>query len=266
MFTTSILFYSMCHCNYKGFLMNLDNIRIVLVEPIYGGNVGSVCRAMANMGISDLALVTPREMDMDEARKMSVHAVNILESCTEHATLAEAVSDCSIVMGTTARKGLYRQHAKTPREWANKVLEVSGSGRAAIIFGREDNGLANEEIAICTQIIQIPTSDDYSSLNLAQAVLLCCYEIFLAAGTYEPPVEKSEEAPSVVREKMFEIWRETLLEIGFMEEEKADHMMLGLRRVLSRGPLSIDDINILMGIARQSQWAARNGGMGPAQS
>lgn len=239
--------------------MSLDNVRIVLVEPLYGGNVGSVCRAMSNMDISDLALVAPRDLDMDEARKMAVHAGDILGGRREFSSLSDAVEDCGIVIGATARHGLYRQHAKTPRELAGKVLEVAEQGKVALVFGREDNGLTNEELTICTQIIQIPSSERYQSLNLAQAVMICCYEIFVAAARYEPPQEKSGEAPSVQRERMFEIWRATLLQIGFMEEDKADHMMFGLRRILSRGSLSVDDVNILMGIARQTQWAAENG-------
>lgn len=236
--------------------MNLDNVRIVLVGPLYGGNVGSVCRAMSNMDISDLALVAPRNLDMGEARKMSVHASDILDNRTEYVTLAEAVADCGIVVGATARHGLYRQHAKTAREWAGKIVESAARGKVALVFGREDNGLTNEELTICTQIIQIPTSEHYTSLNLAQAVLICCYEVFISTGKYEPPQEKSEEAPSRQRERMFEIWRETLLKIGFMDEEKSNHMMLGLRRILSRGAVSVDDINIMMGIARQTQWAS----------
>jgi TrmH family RNA methyltransferase len=237
--------------------MNLDNLRIVLVQPIYGGNVGSVCRAMANMGLSDLVVVNPGNLNMGEARKMAVHADDILASRTEVDTLAEAVSDCGVVIGTTARKGLYRQHAKAPRDWAQKALQVSETGKAAVVFGKEDNGLNNDDLALCTQIIQIPTSTKYSSLNLSQAVLICCYEIFVASGTYEAPNEKTPEAPSELRERMFDMWRETLLEIGFMEEDKADHMMLGLRRILSRGSLTVDDIKILMGVARQSVWAAQ---------
>lgn len=239
--------------------MSLDNIRIVLVEPIYGGNVGSVCRAMANMGISDLALVAPANLEMNEARKMAVHAADILENHSEFESLGEAVADCGVVMGATAREGLYRQHARPPRDWADKVLDVAREQKAALVFGREDNGLSNEELAFCTQIIQIPSSEQYPSLNLAQAVMICCYEIFVASQTYEPPQEKSDEAPSELRERMFEMWRETLLQVGFMEEDKADHMMLGLRRILSRGPLSVDDVKIMMGIARQTRWAAGQG-------
>ena len=239
--------------------MSLENIRIVLVSPLYGGNVGSVCRAMANMGFSDLALAAPRPIDLDEARMMACHATEILDNRSEFPSLADAVADCGLVMATTARRGLYRQHAKTPREWAGKALAASGEGRVAIVFGREDNGLGNEELALATQIIQIPTTPEYPSLNVSQAVMVCCYEIFVASGVYEPRVEKSPEAPSELRERMFAMWDETLMKIGFMKEDKEDHMMLGLRRILARGPLTVDDVRILMGVARQTLWAAGHG-------
>jgi tRNA/rRNA methyltransferase len=239
--------------------MALSNIRVVLVEPLYGGNIGAACRAMANTGFSDLALVAPRAPDMNEARMMACHAGQVLDSRKEYATLAEAVADCGVVMGTTARRGLYRQHARTPREWAARALEAADAGRVALVFGREDKGLTNEELAVCTQIVQIPTAPECRSLNIAQAVLICCYEIFVACGTFVPQAEKSAEAPSALRERMFEIWRDSLLEIGFMKGDKADHMMMGVRRILSRGRLTVDDVNIMMGIARQAVWAARKG-------
>lgn len=239
--------------------MSLADIRIVLVSPIYGGNVGSVCRAMANMGFSDLAIAAPRDIDMNEARMMACHALDILDSRTEYPDLAEAVADCGTVMGATARAGLYRCHARTPREWSHRALDAARTGKAALVFGTEDNGLSNDELALCTQILQIPTTDEFKSLNVAQAVMVCCYEIFIANGSYMGPEEKSPEAPSDVRERMFAIWRETLLQTGFMEEDKADHMMLGLRRILSRGALTMNDVKIMMGIARQSAWAIGSG-------
>ena len=228
-----------------------------MVEPLYGGNVGSACRAMANMGMSDLAVVGGESLDMQEAGMMACHANHILENRRSFHSLAEAVADCAAVMGTTARTGLYRSHARTPREWASRALETAQTGRVALVFGREDNGLSNEELAICTQIIQIPSETECSSLNVAQAVMICCYEIYLARGVYEPPQEKSPEATSEQRERMFDLWRKTLLDIGFMKDDKAEHMMLGLRRILSRGMLTVNDVRILMGIARQSCWAAK---------
>ncbi len=234
----------------------LENVRIVLVGPLYGGNIGSVCRAMDNMGFCDLVLVAPREtVDWDEARMMACHASDILDSRTAVPSMADAVSDCSFVFGTTCRSGLYRQHVKSPREWVGKALEGAHAGRIALVFGREDNGLSNEELALCTHLIRIPTATRNPSLNMAQAAAICLYELFVGSGAYEPPREKSPEASSELRERMFTIWRKALLDIGFMEEDKADHMMLALRRILARGPLTEDDVRILMGMAKQATWA-----------
>ena len=238
----------------------LDNIRVVLVGTLYSGNVGSVCRAMANMGVHDLVLAGPRLCDdWSDAAKMAVHATDILEARRETATLAEAVADCAFVVGTTARGGLYRQHVKTPRELAPELLRRAADGKVALVFGREDKGLFNDEIGLCTHLIRIPVHPDYASLNLSQAVLLCCYELFGALGTYEPPVEKSQPAVAVHKLKLMEMWREMLLLIGFMKEDKADHMMQGVQRIFSRGVYSEDDVSIMMGVARQADWAARNG-------
>ena len=231
----------------------------MLVGPLYGGNVGSICRAMANMGLSDLVLVAPAaSLNQAEARMMAVAADGILEGRKEVAGLEEAVGDCSLVMGTTVRPGLYRQHVRTPREWAPAILASAAASKVALVFGREDRGLTNEELAICTNLIQIPSSPGYPSLNLAQAVMICVYELFVASGTFEPTVEKSVECPTRTREHMFKMWREMLLDVGFMNDQQADHMMLGIRRIFSRSPLTVDDVNILMGIARQMEWKSRH--------
>lgn len=238
----------------------LDNVRIVLVGTLYSGNVGSVCRAMANMGIHDLVLAGPQICDgWVDAAKMAVHATEILEARRETATLAEAVADCAFVVGTTARGGLYRQHVKTPRELAPELLRLAANGKVALVFGREDKGLFNEEIGLCTHLIRIPVHPDYASLNLSQAVLLCCYELYGALGTYEPPCEKSLPAVAAHKLKLMEMWREMLLLIGFMKEDKSDHMMQGVQRIFSRGVYSEDDVAIMMGVARQADWAAKHG-------
>lgn len=238
----------------------LDNIRVVLVGTLYSGNVGSVCRAMANMGISDLVLAGPQIFDgWTDAAKMAVHATDILGARREVASLAEAVADCAAVVGTTARGGLYRQHVKTPRELAPELLKLAADGKVALVFGREDKGLFNDEIGLCTHLIRIPVHPDYASLNLAQAVLLCCYELYGALGTYEPPVEKSPPAVAAHKLKLMEMWREMLLLIGFMKEDKSDHMMQGVQRIFSRGVYSEDDVAIMMGVARQADWAAKHG-------
>lgn len=238
----------------------LKNIRVVLVGTLYHGNVGAVCRAMSNMGISDLVLAAPRLCDDPaEAARMAVHAKPVWEARRETASLAEAVADCAFAVGTTARGGLYRQHVKTPREWAPELLRLAENGRVALVFGREDKGLLNDEIGLCTHLIRIPVAPSYTSINLAQAVMICCYELFAARGTYEPPVEKSAPAVAARKTKLLVLWRAMLLQVGFMQEDKADHMMQGVQRIFSRGVYSDDDVAIMMGVARQADWASRNG-------
>ena len=237
--------------------MNLDQFRIVLTRPLYSGNVGAVCRAMKNMGFSDLAIVTPTlGLPELELRKMALHAISVYEGHRPFATLADAVADCPVVAGTTARAGIYREHAHTLRDAAPELAAASVSGRVALVFGPEDNGLSNEEIALCTRLIQIPSTDAYRSINLAQAVMLVCYEFFIAADTFEPIAERSGEATSGQREQLYIMWRKMLLDTGFMHDQTADHMMQGVRRIFSRGALTDNDIRILMGVARQAQWCA----------
>lgn len=235
----------------------LDNVRIVLVEPLFGGNIGSVCRAMNNNDITDLAIVNPRpETDWEDARKLSCNAKAQLEARKEYATLAEAVADCTAVAGTSARTGFYRDTAYSPREFAPIGLESAQDHKIALVFGREDKGLFNEELALCTHIIQIPSSELYTSLNLSHAVMVCCYELFTAAGTFVAAQEKADEADSELRERMFNTWREMMVQTEFTHDQKLDHMMMGLRRIFTRGKLTIPDVKILMGLAKQSIWVS----------
>ena len=235
----------------------LDNIRIVLVNPMFGGNMGSVCRAMNNNGITDLAVVNPRaDMDMDEARKFSCNAREQLETRKEFESLAEAVADCTIVAATSARTGFYRDTAYSPREFAPIALESASNHKIALVFGREDKGLFNDELALCSHIIQIPSSELYTSLNLSHAVYVCCYEIFAASGLFQPSEECAPEADSELRERMFAMWRKMMIETEFVHDQKLDHMMMGLRRIFTRGKLTVPDCKILMGLAKQSLWVA----------
>jgi TrmH family RNA methyltransferase len=235
----------------------LSNVRVVLVEPIFGGNIGSVCRAMNNNGITDLAIVKPRSTtDWEDARKLACNAKDQLDARREFESLAEAVADCSVVAGTSARTGFYRDTAHSPRDFAPIALESATDHKIALVFGREDKGLFNEELALCSHIIQIPSSELYRSLNLSHAVYLCCYEIFAACGIFEPAEESAPEADSELRERMFAMWREMMTETEFVHDQKLEHMMMGLRRIFNRGKLTVPDCKILMGLARQSLWVA----------
>ena len=128
----------------------------------------------------------------------------------------------------------------------------------ALVFGREDNGLENDEIQQCTHLLRIPSDDAYRSLNLAQAAMICMYELRTASTVAELPDEKSPPASAGHRKRLFEAWREAMLATGFMKEDKADHMMQGFARIFSRGVKTEDDANIMLGVARQSLWAAKH--------
>ncbi len=234
----------------------LARVRVVLVRPRYGGNIGATCRAMANMGISELVLAAPCPFKMVEAKQMACWAGDILQARRETPTLAEALAGCGRVWGVTARGGLYRSHVRSPREWAPEILQIALANRVALVFGPEDDGLSNDDLELCNNLIRIPSSESYPALNLAQAVMVCLYEIFIASHTFISTQERTVEAPSELRERMFAAWRKALLEIGFMDTERDQHMMLGLRRILARAPLTEDDVAILMGMARQTQWCA----------
>lgn len=237
----------------------LDNIYVVLVGTLYTGNVGSACRAMANMGIRHLRLAAPNlQNSWDEGERMAVHATDVLSSRQEFATFEEAVADCVAVVGTTARGGLYRQHVKAPRDCAADLLSLAATGPVALVFGREDKGLLNEEIAQCTHLLRIPVDEGYTSINLSQAVLITCYELFAASGRYCPPQEKAPPAPQAQKMQLSKNWSKMLETIGFMKPEQADHFMQGFQRVFSRGVVTKDDAALMLGVARQAIWAKEN--------
>lgn len=238
----------------------LDNITVVLVGTLYSGNVGSVCRAMANMGLSKLTLVTPRILDgWEEGRRLAVHATDILDARREVATLDEAVADCAAVVGTTARGGLYRATVQPPRVLAPEILRLAAQAPVAVVFGREDQGLHNDEIARCTHLIRIPVDPRYQSLNLSQALLIVAYELYSATGTYVSPVEEAVSlATQATKHALMAKWRQAMLDIGFMDEQKADHMMQGFQRIFSRGVRTDPDASIMLGAAHQMSWAGRH--------
>ncbi|MBI3303998.1 MAG: RNA methyltransferase [Deltaproteobacteria bacterium] len=238
--------------------MSLTNLRVVLVRPQYSGNIGAVARAIRNMGIGDLALVNPARLCREQADTMAVHARDVLDSMQVHASLRAAVTDCGLVVGTTCRPGLYRDGALTPRALAPYVIATAAANRVALVFGPEDSGLANDDLRLCHRLMTIPTDPAYSSLNVAQAVLLCCYEMFLAAqepgGAAPRPLAIAER-----QELMYEKLKRALLTVGFLHRDNPEHIMFALRRILGRAGLEERDVRILLGMARQIEWYARGG-------
>ncbi len=238
----------------------LDNIRIVCVNTLYGGNIGSICRAMKNCGLSHLTLVNPDpDLDQIELRKMALKALPVYENRRECATLDEAVADCGAVAVTSGIDGFHREQARTPRDWAPELLDIAATGSpVALVFGAEDKGLCNDDLKRGTHWIRIPSDPEYSSLNLSQAVLICAHELFVANGSFTLQDERSPPATHAFRERMFDTWAETCLSTGFCKDDKLNHMMMGLRRIFSRGACTENDVKIMLGLARQCDWAAKH--------
>ena len=236
----------------------LNNLRVVLVRPRGSGNIGSIARVMKNFGARELAIVGSARTRSFWARAMAVHGRDILSDAKCYATLREAIADCRLIVGTTARAGLYRNHSRTPREVAPDIAAAARSGKIAMIFGPEDHGLSNKDLEPCQLLITIPTHSDYQSLNVAQAAALCLYEVFLVTITKtEPTVMQRAEAENI--ERLFDIMRDSLLKIGFLDSENPEHMLLAFRRFLGRAGLEDRDVRILTGMFRQIEWYAEKG-------
>jgi tRNA/rRNA methyltransferase len=236
----------------------LTNIRIVLVAPRGSGNIGSVARAMKNFGLGDLAIVGRGRTESFWARAMATHAKDILKGARRFATLREAVADCGLVVGTTCRGGLYREHSRSPRVTAPEIVAAARSGKCALVFGPEDHGLDNDDLRHCQVLITIPTDDAHSSLNLAQAATVCLYDIFLAA-LEKIPAEAIDRAPAEDIARLFDRMKTSLLEIGYLDAQNPEHILFAFRRIFGRAGLEEKDVRILTGMFRQIEWYANEG-------
>lgn len=237
----------------------VENFAFVLVSPKSSGNVGAAARALKNMGFADLRLVAPRDYDPRAAAAMAVHADDVLERARIFPDLGAALSDRTLTVGTTCRVGPYRSETRALRDTAPELIADSAANRVAIVFGPEDFGLTNLEIAQCQRLITIPTAPEYPSLNLAQAVVVVAYELMLAAGGARAPIEAAEFSSATEVEAMHRRMAEALIAIGFLPEDNPDHLMLTLRAMLGRGGIRPRELDILNGIARQIRWVAEGG-------
>ena len=239
--------------------IKLDNISIVLVEPQIPENIGSVARAMNNMGLKKLVVINPTNYDISAIMKTATHnSINILEEMEIEEDLMDAISSYNYIVGTTARIGKNRPALVTPRLLAEELTDISQENKVAILFGREDKGLSNEHLKYCHTIVHIPTAT-LSSLNLAQAVMIICYELYMASIdeksvlSYVPRLANKFEL-----EGMYEHLKSTLIRIGFIDPKNPEHWMLNVRRMLSRYPLQAKEVQIIRGICRQIEWFAEN--------
>jgi tRNA/rRNA methyltransferase len=229
-------------------------ITVVLVEPQNPGNVGMVCRAMKNMGFSELRLVNPCDYTHAEAYKFAVSARDLLDNVSVFPTLADAIADCEITVATTRRHGKYRREIFSPDEIAGKIKKSMGCSRAALVFGREDSGLSTEELSQCRWSATIPTANEYGSLNLAQAVLIFCYALHTASA--DLAVATRTLADSADLEALYAQMERTLLRIGFLNPENPAHIMRTMRRIFARADLDHREVAVLRGMMSQIDWAA----------
>ena len=245
--------------------MDLDNIRIVLVNTSHPGNIGGVARAMKNMGLSRLYLVEPRQFPHEEADWRAASAGDVLQSAVVTPTLEEAIGDCQFVVGTSARERRIPWPLLDPRQCAQRMASASGQQQVAVLFGREDRGLTNEELKLCNLHLHVPTAEAYSSLNLAMAVQIVCYELRMLQA--QPALPRSEDdqwdTPFTSVENMERFYvhlEQTLTDIEFLDPAAPRQLMSRLRRLYSRVRLDEMELNILRGILTETQkWVARAG-------
>ena len=236
--------------------VNTEHIRIILVRPQSPGNIGSAARAMRNMGLRHLALVAPERFPHPEARMMACGAEPLLHQAQVYDTLPAAVAPCHWLIGTSARRRRYRNPPLTPAELAQKLVTLSQQHHVGILFGPEDAGLTSDELDLCHDLVVIPTVTAATSLNLAQAVMVVCYEVMR-----QQPQVSVQQLPQMASvediEAMYAHLRQAFAIRGFSDMDAVERVLLGLRRLFERTKLEVRDVRLLRGIARQLAWALR---------
>ncbi|ABN61893.1 tRNA (cytosine(32)/uridine(32)-2'-O)-methyltransferase TrmJ [Shewanella baltica] len=228
----------------------LSNIRVVLVGTSHPGNIGSTARAMKTMGLSNLYLAEPRVEPDGHSIALAAGASDILKHLVKVDSLAEAIADCCLVIATSARSRTLDWPMLEPREAGVRLATEALNGPVAIVFGRENHGLSNEELQQCTYHVAIPANPEYSSLNLAQAVQIICYETRIAhLAQKEVAEEELTEYPLAAdQERFFAHLETTLLSTGFIIKNHPGQVMMKLRRLFSRARIESQEMNILRGI------------------
>ena len=225
-------------------------VRIVLVDTSHPGNIGAAARAMKTMGLRDLALVRPKYFPSDEATARAAGADDVLVSARVHEDLAAAIADCGWVVGASARLRTITVPIVDPREAAAEVWRRLRQNRVAVLIGPEQSGLTNDDLARCQQLVHIPTNPEFSSLNLAMAVQVLCYELRMAAPNRAPPagpVSDSRLATAAELEHLHEHLERLLTESEFLHPAHQKQVKLKLRRIFHKATLEYNELNILRG-------------------
>ena len=231
--------------------MKLENIKIVMVGTTHPGNIGAAARAMHNMCIASLALVDPQCPVGQVAYARASGANLVLDRRQTFVDLSAAVADCSCVIATSARRRSLAWPELDPQEMAGKILGMDEASRVALVFGREHSGLTNDEMQLCNYMVRIPTNPEFSSLNVASAIQLLCYEIYRQQSIV--PVARTPDmddlpATSGELEGYFEHLQTVLKQSGFLDPQQPGLIMQRLRRLYLRNELTRNEINILRGM------------------
>lgn len=243
------------------------SIRIVLVDPAHPGNIGAVARAMKNMGLSELHLVRPRYFPNSEATARSSGAEDVLNAACVHERFEDAIAECGLVVGTSARSRHLSLDLLEPRECAEQIARVARTNAVAVVFGSERVGLTNVELARCNLLVTIPTHSEYSSLNLAMAVQVLAYELWLQLRP-EAPAQPALEVPLASAAEMTRLYQhiEQVLDyIDFRDRTGGGNLMARIRRLFNRARLDQNEMNILRGILTAVQ-ARRRPALPPKRS
>jgi len=246
--------------------VNFQNIRIVLVETSHPGNIGSACRAMKNMRLEHLYLVNPKNYPdpIGKSRAMAAGADDVLANIKIVDSLEAALADCSFAVGASARLRAIPWPVIDPRECVTQLAEIAETDKVAIVFGREDRGLTNEELERCNALVHIPGNPDYMSLNIAMAVQVMAYELhmhsYLQGEKLDEKIEFYEHPRATVEEVegLYGHFESALTALGFHDPDNPRQLMRRLRRLFNRAGLDKMEVNILRGILT----AAEKGGKG----
>jgi tRNA (cytidine32/uridine32-2'-O)-methyltransferase len=239
---------------------NPESVRFVLVRPSHPGNIGAAARAIRTMGFTRLHLVAPNKYPHSDATAMAAGADDVLANIVISSTLVEAVADCTLVLGCTARRRGVAMDELSPRQAAQNVLTASGNGEVAVVFGNERTGLENDELMSCHAAVHISSDPDFSSLNLAQAVQVLAYELRMAmldVVTVSASREKVEPlATSDQLEHFFGHLGQMLDDIDFHKGRSPRTIMQRLRRLFLRADMQEREVRILRGIFDDAQRMA----------
>jgi tRNA (cytidine32/uridine32-2'-O)-methyltransferase len=241
----------------------LHNARVVLVHTSHPGNIGAVARALKNMGLKQLYLVQPKLFPHERAGWRAASAGDILDNAVVVDTLEEAIADCGLVVGTSARGRRIPWPMVDPRSCAEKVYPELSQHPVALVFGREDRGLTNEELQLCHLHVNIPASEDYTSLNLGMAVQVITYELRMAQLAGELSTDDMQEWDTKLAkvddtERMLVHLEETLIELEFLKPAAPKQLMTRLRRLYSRARMDELEVQMMRGILSATQhWVKK---------